>query len=151
MADQLPVKILLLNAIETAIKTIAGIKQVFINPMRPIEESAALPYSNIFDDFHGSETVHKTDLYSNHEFKLSIHTWLKDDDSKNLTIQCEVLRAAINTVLLSRGSLPRQYCYYIEETDFDRQFYDNGYGAFIQNFDVKYKHEYANSYNLNPM
>jgi hypothetical protein len=142
-----PIFTLLLNEVKVNIKII--VPTVFINPSRGLREELT-NYSNIFTDKIRSK---KINLYTEKEFDLEVHTWVKADSDDSAREKAVLLDAEIQSQILPITSSVRRYAQYFEEqTDncSDILYYSEGLCVVISRYSVKFRHAYGKPTQQNP-
>jgi len=149
-----PIFTLLLNEIKAnTVIVIGSASRVFVNPSKGLREELANDakmYSNIFTDKVKSK---KMNLYTEKEFDMEVHTWVKADTDDSAREKAVLLDAQIQEQILPLSSSVRRYAQYFEEqTDncSDIQYYSEGLCVVISRYQVKFRHVYGKPTQQNP-
>jgi hypothetical protein len=145
-----PLETLLLNEVKVNVTVIIGdASNVYINPSRGFREEKKF-YSNIFTD---KKRVKKVNLYSEKDFDLEIHSWVKadtDDAAREMAIKTD---ASIQIQILKSGSSILQYAQKFEQQSDNAEdiyFYDEGVCVAISRYHVTFRHSYGDPTQQNP-
>lgn len=145
-----PIKKQILDAIKTAVDTVAGAGTVYIDPSRGLVESQPMPYTNIFTS---GESSKKTSLFRESYFDIEIHTFVKADTDNAARDACITVLADLQKALLPIGSGNRSLCIYFEEQEGDAAdilFIEEALCIAIARYRVGYRTAYGNPYSQQP-
>jgi hypothetical protein len=142
-----PVKTLVLDAIETALKTITQIEQNSKQPKRgqgiPIDQDTAVyPWACFFDE---PESIENRNRISRKTFELIIQAWVKEG-TDTISDQMDLIDAEIEKTLLTNAGVAYQTMD-IAKISSDKLYIDDRETGILQTvYRVVYGHKYKDPY-----
>lgn len=145
-----PIKLKLMDAIETAVAAIDGVGKVRVDPARGFRDQDPTPYTNILTT---PESSRKENLFRHSTFDMSIHIFVKKNTDDDARRACIKLLADLQMALLPRGKATRSFSISFEEDSNDAAdilFIEDNFCIAVANYHVQYRTAYANPYSQNP-